>query len=238
MKARPEDFDIQPLTAQREWAVEGIPVLSATVELPVPKSADRRHWPRLRQYYQLQSRAYLRYCAHWLLPQAEAEYRLALANSTPLPHFRAELTYQVTYRDGHLWSLYTQSREQTLPGQLLLTRRADTWDLSTGYPVPLRDFFSRRAPWRRQLLAFAAEEIRRQERSGTAQYREDWRKRLRRSFNPENYYLTPEGLVFFFPMYAIAPAIERIPTFLLPYGTGALQSLSVPLPEQEKDTAP
>ena len=43
------------------------------------------------------------------------------------------------------------------------------------------------------------------------------RRLLRRHFNPQNYYLTAEGLVFFFPMYAIAPSVEGIPTFLFPY---------------------
>ena len=35
--------------------------------------------------------------------------------------------------------------------------------------------------------------------------------------------VTEEGLAFFYPMYAIAPAVEGLPTFLLPYG-GSLPS--------------
>ena len=31
------------------------------------------------------------------------------------------------------------------------------------------------------------------------------------------FYLTPEGLAFFYPMYAIAPAAEGIPVFTVPY---------------------
>ena len=56
-----------------------------------------------------------------------------------------------------------------------------------------------------------------QEDAGTARYREDWRRRLRRSFNARNFYLTAEGLCYFFPMYALAPAAEGIPTFTVPY---------------------
>ena len=214
MKTCLTELRTEPFAAEREWTVEGIPVLTAAVELPQPQGADAVS-RRIRRYYQAQCKAFLRYCERWLFPQAEAEYRAALAASAPLPCFRAELGYRVTYNSGGLWSLYTQSREVT--GHTLLARRGDTWDLSAGYPVPLSAFFPARSPWRRQLLALAAEDIQRQERAGIARYDPEWRKKLRR-FNSRNYYLTEEGLTYFFPMYAIAPAAEAIPAFTLPYG--------------------
>ena len=214
MKTCLTELRTEPFAAEREWTVEGIPVLTAAVELPQPQGADAVS-RRIRRYYQIQCKAFLRYCERWLFPQAEAEYRAALAASVPLPCFRAELGYRVTYNSGGLWSLYTQSREVT--GHTLLTRRGDTWDLAAGYPVPLSAFFPARSPWRRQLLALAAEDIQRQERAGIARYDPEWRKKLRR-FNSRNYYLTEEGLTYFFPMYAIAPAVEAIPAFTLPYG--------------------
>ena len=214
MKTCLTELRTEPFAVEREWTVEGIPVLTAAVELPQPQGADAVS-RRIRRYYQAQCKAFLRYCERWLFPQAEAEYRAALAASAPLPCFRAELGYRVTYNSGGLWSLYTQSREIT--GHTLLTRRGDTWDLTVGYPVPLSAFFPARSPWRRQLLELAAEDIQRQERAGIARYDPEWRKKLRR-FNSRNYYLTEEGLTYFFPMYAIAPAAEAIPAFTLPYG--------------------
>ena len=214
MKTCLTELRTESFAAEREWTVEGIPVLTTAVELPQPQGADAVS-RRIRRYYQIQCKAFLRYCERWLFPQAEAEYRAALAASAPLPCFRAELGYRVTYNSGGLWSLYTQSREVT--GHTLLTRRGDTWDLAAGYPVPLSAFFPARSPWRRQLLELAAEDIQRQERAGIARYDPEWRKKLRR-FNSRNYYLTEEGLTYFFPMYAIAPAAEAIPAFTLPYG--------------------
>lgn len=210
-------MELQPFTAEREWTVDGVPVLSAAISVPDPIPATGKIPRRIQRYYQLLCRSYLHYCETMLLPQAETEYRAALAASTPLPSFRAELNYHITYHEDHFLSLYTQSREM-MGRQTLVTRRADTWDLTSGYPVPLSDFFPPRSSWKRQLLKLASEEIQRQEQAGISRYHETWSKELRRRFNSQNYYLTPEGLVFFFPMYAIAPAAEGIPTFVFPYG--------------------
>lgn len=222
----------EPFAAEREWTVEDIVVLKASVTVPRPVPAADRVSRRIHRYYQLQCRSYLRYCERWLLPQAKAAYREALGHSAPLPCLRAELRYQVTYNQGGLWSLYTQSRETAVSGPSLLTRRGDTWDLSGGYPVELSAFFPPRSGWKKRLLDLAAEEVQRQERAGISRYREDWRRALRRRFNAQNYYLTAEGLAFFFPMYAIAPAAEGIPTFTMPYGTESLR-----LPEEWKTPA-
>ena len=223
MVERASQLPTEPFTAERTWEVEGIPVLSATVSLPEPVPAADRVSRRIRRYYRLQCRAFLRYCEHWLLPQAEIEYHAALAASTPMPQFQAALGYQITYDDAGIWSLYTQSREVTLPGQTLLQRHGDTWDLRTGYPAALSDFFPRRSGWRKRLLAFAEADIQRQEAAGTARYRDGWRRELRRRFDPMNFYLSAQGLVFFYPMYAIAPAIEGIPTFTVPLDACGIQ---------------
>ena len=214
---------MEPRTAEQVWTVEDIPVLTAAVSLPQPVPAAGACSRRLRRYYRLQCRSFLRYCGKTLLPQVKAEYQAALDASGPLPSCRAELTYCVTYQDDRFLSLYTQSRETAPAGPALLIRRGDTWDLASGYPAPLSAFFPGCRGWKRSLLDRAAEEIRRQERAGIACYHENWPHALRRCFNPQNYYLTEEGLAFFFPMYAIAPAAEGIPTFLVPWKEVAIE---------------
>ena len=217
MGERLEALETVPFAAEREWEVEGVPVLSASAQVPEPVDTGRTA-RRIKRFYRLQCRSFLRYCEKCLLPQAAAEYRAALEASRPLPSFQAELTYQVTWNQGGLWSLYTQVREAPGPGPALLTRRGDTWDLAAGYPVPLKDFFPAGTAWKKRLLAQAAAEAERRERAGAGRWREDWRRQLRRRFNPPSFYLTEEGLACFWPMYAIAPASEGVPVFVLPYG--------------------
>ena len=227
MKESLTQLSTEAMTTEREWTVEEIPVLTAAVSLPEPVPAADRISRRIRRYYQLQCRSFLRYCEAYLLPLAAAEYRAALAASQPLPRFHAELTYQVTYNEGGLWSLYTQSREQGPGGQTALLRRGDTWDLASGYPVALSALF-RRSGWRRRLLEAVEAEAAQRTAAGVSQYHEGVRRRLRQYFNPQNFYLTGEGLAVFYPMYAIAPAMEGIPVFTIPYGRGGP---ALPAPE-------
>ena len=216
MKESLTQLSTEAMTTEREWTVEEIPVLTAAVSLPEPVPAADRISRRIRRYYQLQCRSFLRYCEAYLLPLAAAEYRAALAASQPLPRLHAELTYQVTYNEGGLWSLYTQSREQGPGGQTALLRRGDTWDLASGYPVALSALFPRRSGWRRRLLEAVEAEAAQRTAAGVSQYHEGVRRRLRQYFNPQTFYLTGEGRAVFYPMYAIAPAMAGIPVFTIP----------------------
>ena len=78
MKKSLTELHTETFTAEREWTVDGIPVLSACVCVPQPVPAMDRVSRRIWRYYQLQCRSFLRYCEGWLLPQAAEEYRAAL----------------------------------------------------------------------------------------------------------------------------------------------------------------
>ena len=58
----------QSFVTEREWTVDGIPVLTATVTLPQPVEAADAAARRIRRFYRLQGRCYLRYCERFLLP--------------------------------------------------------------------------------------------------------------------------------------------------------------------------
>ena len=208
-----------PFTQERTWDADGIPVLHAAIALPNPEGTDKAS-RRIRKFYRLQARAFLRYCEHFLLPRARTAWSAAAETGAPLPLWDAELTYCVTYdRDG-LWSLYTQSREVT--DELLLIRRGDTWDLSEAAPVPLERFFRRRWMWRRIFYNAACGDLERRERSGAIRLREDWRRNLKKSLNARNYYLTEEGITFFLPMYSVSDSTGGIPTFTIPWREGTV----------------
>lgn len=208
--------ETETFTIEREWTVEGVPVLTAKLSLPRPVDRSGRIARRIDRFYQLQGRSYLHYCEGWLFPRAAEAFRQAVESSAPLCCHTAELTYCVTCTEHGVWSLWTQMRE-TAGAKRTAVRRGDTWSLVSGYPIPLSAFFPRRFPVRRTLLQYAGEEIQRQQEAGISRYHDAWRQELRRSFNRENFYITPEGLRFFWQMNAVAPPIEGFPTFSLSF---------------------
>lgn len=231
MKNCIRQLEIETFSAEREWDVEGIPVLRADISLPCPVSPDSRIQRRIERFYQLQSRSYLRYCENWLAPKAAADCRQALTDSAPLPQYTARLTYQITCNENGILSLFTDSREFT-GGKPLVLRRGDTWDLQTGYPLPASAFFPRHTPLRRLLLRTAADEIRRQEDAGISRYADNWPQAMKRTWNRSSFYITPDSFCYFWQMYAIAPAAEGIPVFSIPFCSGICLS-PFPAPETE-----
>ena len=210
------EFEIRALESEQIWDVDGIPILRGRVSLPQPSNPDRL-WRRIGSFYRLQSRSFFKFCQRELRPWAETEYKAARIRSAPLPCFDASLEFRETYRSGRLWSVRTELRENAAPGPPTLLVWGDTWDLISGYPVALSDFFPSRSRWKRQLLTCAATEIERRQKRGLSCYHADWRRRLRKYFNPRSYFLTPDGIAFFYPMYALGPAAEGVPTFLRPW---------------------
>lgn len=198
----------------RCWRADDLPLLTAEAELP--------HWEgkggeRFNRYYRSYARAFTRYCEKELLPHLREEYQQAVTSSGVLPSCRAELHTTVTMQTGQLLSLFTDSVETGGPRRLVL-RRADTWDLSCGFPMTLSAFFPG-GGCRKKLLALAERKIRAEQEQGISCYHPDYRKELRTHFNAQNFYLTDEGVCFFYQMYTIAPASEGIPLFSLPYDT-------------------
>lgn len=205
-----------PLHEERVWEADGIAVLRADVTLPRCGEKGRRA-RRFDRYYRRYARAYLRYCESELLPRAAEQMRCAMECSAPWECAQVTLNYTVTLARGGLLSLYTDGREEHLPPRLTI-RRAETWDLRRALLLPLTDFFLPKTAVRSLLVRHARETAVEQSAAGTAAYYPNCRAALRRAFSARNFYLAPDGLHWFYPMYSAAFAAEGIPDFALPYG--------------------
>lgn len=201
---------------EKTWELDGITVLCATVALPQLEGNSRRA-RRFNRYYRRLGNAYFVYCEQMLLPYAKAQCRAALESSAPWTHTQAEMHFHITRQTGSLISLFVDAREHNGPVPRLTLRRADTWDTDCMLPMPLGEWFPPRTPYRRRLIRLARETAADQTQRGLAAYHENYRVLLRRCFSSRNYYISDEGLCFFYPMYAVAPAAEGIVVFTLGY---------------------
>ena len=192
---------------------DDLPLLTAHAVLPCREERPSRFF---NSYYRRCYRFFEERCRRDWFPAAQEAFRHALESAAPIPQWQARLDADVTLQQAQLVSLrldtvlVTEAKQQRF-------LQGDLWDLRTGLPLALSDCFPPRSRWRRRLLRHAADSIQAQE----AHFHPAWRQALPRAFRPRNFYLTEEGLCFFFPPGTIAPASAGCPTFCLPYDNKA-----------------
>lgn len=204
---------LQPPDRELTFCADQLPLLTAHILLP--RWEDRKGG-RFNRYYRACAQQFQRTCRHELFPRAETAYLHALENASPIPQWQARLTATVTLRRHHLVSLRSDTRVTGMP-QPYAGCLGDTWDLRHGLLLSLPDCFAPRTPWRKRMLEAASLRIEDWENRGIARYHDNWRQEIHRAFHAHRFYLTEEGLCFFFPLGSIAPPVEGIPTFCLPY---------------------
>lgn len=203
---------------KRHWCVDEIPILSASFSVPEFTSVQRnRSVRRLNRYYQQYIRSFLTYCGKYLYPQALVDFRHACETGAPIPCAQAIFQFQITYNNHGVLSLYTDCTEWAGTQHALTIRRADTWNLKTGYPLSIYELFPKRSRLRKHFSKAIFNQCLAQQDAGIALYAEDLSHRIRKYFSLRNFYLNETGLSFFFPPYTIASSTEGIPTFLFPY---------------------
>ncbi len=179
----------------------------------------RARWPRLQEdspglkqinrYYDALADRWKKRWEGPLLEQAKA------AAGPETPPWEASLDFTVTLFQDGMFSLYLDVAENVGARRPRRIRQGDTWYVSDGVPVTLRELLPYRRWWRGPVL----EEIRRQigQRLNTREsiFYEDWPHLASRRLSPSRFYLTGKGPVVFYPVGSIAPALEGFPSFLL-----------------------
>lgn len=214
-KRRVESVEVKAVPEERVLTAEGEPVLSLSLRAPALEG-DAPPLRRIARCFARQAQAWR---ARWEGPvyaMACAARQAAREQSRPFSPWAAELDFTVTHSGGGLLSLRTGASERHGAERPLLVRAGETWDLSSGAPVPLSSLFPPRTRWRKQLLAAVEEQCARRAGSGEFLFYEDWPRRAAADFDPDNFYLTGDALVIFYPLHTLCPAAEGFPEFFLP----------------------
>lgn len=177
----------------------------------------------MNQYYYMRALELKRYYRNNLYNQAVEQFRFAQQNGYPFNMFGAQTAFTVTYNQNCYVSLYTDQYEYTGGAHGITTRVADTWDLRKGYRIQLSQLFPGGFDYAAYLTDAIIAQIRQQIESGEADYFENYQELAVEYFNPGNFYLTPQGLVIYYDLYAIAPYAAGIREFTIPYSDVVLQ---------------
>jgi len=196
-----------PHVSEKTFQAQGREILCCTLRRP-SFSGDGRAQRRLERCYAALEETCLRYAARTLYPKAA---RAAESGILSAP-WKLSLDYAVTLADAERLSLYWEVTEHSDGTRPLIHRQGDTWRLADGRPIPPNSLFPRQKHIRRSLCSAVEEQLRHRLKDGYTLLFPDWEQRLKRCFSPERFYLTDQGIVFFFPLATVAPFIEGILT--------------------------
>ena len=214
-KRRVESVEVKAVPEAWVLTAEEEPVLSLSLRAPALEGDA----PQLRRIGRCFARQTQAWRARWegpLYAMACAARQAAREQSRPFTPWTAALDFTVTCNGGGLLSLHTDAAEKHGTARPLLARSGETWALSSGTPIPLSALFPPRTRWRRQVLTAVADQCAQRASSGEFLFYEDWPRRVEADFDPDNFYLTEDALVVFYPLHTLCPAAEGIPEFPLP----------------------
>ncbi len=147
--------------------------------------------------------------------EAISQYEYDEANQFPFHMHEAISAYEVTYNQNAVISMYYDHYIFSGGAHGSTKRVSRTWNLKNGCLITLFQNSEDPASDKAQILNSIREQIVVQMRNGENQYFEDYLQLIFEHFDPESFYLTPEGIVIYYQQYDIAPYSSGIPEFLI-----------------------
>jgi Protein of unknown function (DUF3298). len=217
------DIQIENNTIEREMYYKGTVILRYKISYPQFRSAGfRSALAAVNAACRAKALAFQRTCEQELYPMAVREYEYSVSNGFPVRAFEAQMDYSVTYLRDCALSLYFDRYQFTGGAHGSTVRDSQTWNLRTEHRVTLRQLFPYSLNYREFLIYTINRQIAEQIQQGNNVYFENYEQLTEETFNPESFYLTPDGLAVYYQQYDIAPYSSGIPVFVISYQEGRI----------------
>ena len=189
---------------EKELFYEGTLVLKYYIEYP---SIDNQG--KFNSYNQKLANEIKERSENELYNQAVENYKYNKENNYPIMVYEVYVTYEITYNMYNIVSLYTDKYIFSGGAHGNTIRIAQNWDLYQNCMLELANLF-RNNPY---FILDILREIIRQISENKEIYFENACCLVIETFNPKNFYLTPNGIVVYFGQYDIAPYSSGIREF-------------------------
>lgn len=193
-------------------------LLTYTIHYPSFTTTCREDAARqINESYALSAREAADYCQMNLSVQASEDADYARNNNFPFHGYEVVSGYTITYNSDCITSLFTDWYTYMGGAHGTTLRTSDTWDFQSGRKLTLGDFYPHNPAYRESILKNLERQVKERLQTSPSAYFDDYVSLLQSGFKPENFYMTPEGIVIYYQQYEIAPYSTGIPEFLLPF---------------------
>lgn len=197
----------------------GVPILTYQIDYPsFETTCIKEAAERINAVYEREARAAEEYCRTILFERAKEQAGVIPPDQTSFLGYEWIITYQVTYNEGCVTSLYADHYSYMGGAHGSTLRTSDTWNFRTGERIMLSECFCLSdfdLLLRKELFQIIEEQIAGRLRTTPGSFFDDYPALLREHFHAENFYLVPEGLKIYYQQYDIAPYASGIPEFLI-----------------------
>lgn len=146
-----------------------------------------------------------------LYKEAIELYQYNKENGYPIMVYEIVKDFKITFNSSNIISLYSYEYTFTGGAHGNTIRTSQTWNLLQGFMIPLESFFPNNPYFVLNIL----KQINIQIQKEPDIYFENACQLVLDTFNPQSFYLTPNGIVIYFQQYDIAPYSSGIRTFLI-----------------------
>ncbi len=206
-----KDNTLRVHSLEKAFTIELAGETLVTVNIAVPQLTPlTAGTQRINRHYKAVLTFWERYARGNLAREARKQYTYFSAQGFPFAPFSLTLTYTVLFLNEQLLSVVLDRYEYTGGANGFTVRQADTWYLASGFPLHMK----LTAKQRKEVCGYITNLAQSQQE---IMYFEPLPKLVCQFFRENQFYLTPEGVAFFYGEVTIAPHAAGIQTFVIPY---------------------
>ena len=205
---------VEKVTIENTLNYKGISVLHYKIEYP--KFSDPENQKSLEcinDWYKKQAENQRKEFKGQYFKEATEQYEFSIKNQYPFHMYEALTVYEITYNQDCIISLYTDTYIFSGGAHGNTVRSSDTWNAACGCRYTLFGEGKDTESVKKSIMKQINEQIRGQMESGDNWYFDNYSELVAQTFNPDSFYLTPDGMVIYFQQYDIAPYSSGIPEF-------------------------
>lgn len=146
-----------------------------------------------------------------LYKQSVELYKYNKEHGYPTNMYEVYRTYEITFNRNYLLSLFADKYIYTGGAHGNTIRTSQTWNFLMNRMMQLFEFFKGNPYFMVDILKTISNQI----IANPQIYFDDACNLMLNAFQPQNFYLTPRGIVIYFQQYDIAPYSSGILTFLI-----------------------
>ncbi len=197
---------------------ENKPILELKISYPQmigPLSKESEY--RFNDHYRKQARNLNRKARTEFYNRAAEESRIAAEQEYDFSLHSFVRTFSAPRVDYRYTSILLDRYQYWGGPHGMTVRTGNTWDFSIGAQVPLSYFFQKNTPYRKIITDAVCEQISLQEKNQEILFFENPLKNAKQCFHENNYYLSHNAVIVFYPLYTLAPYYTGILSYKIPF---------------------